>query len=242
MGLFIPLSCECFEEVIRTYTLASSSKLNIEKFVIIPFSSKPLREWIHASGCRILGPKDVHKYLGVPFGYNIEPGQLHNFVIEKVTTRINSWSAKLLSFSSRVMLIKHILQAIPIYHLMILPILSKMAKTIAGLLNDFLWGFNPSGGRKTTLVAWKRICVCKSSGGLSIKHIPAHSKALLGKWIIALLNNPDLEWSTLFYANLKKVTWQNGLETRRANYTLGDRILLSFATSFHKLSYTVGLW
>lgn len=209
LGQFIPMTKNCFDEAlaaINTYTLASGSQLNLDKSVIIPFNIKPLPDWIGNIGCRILKPKEIHKYLGTPLGQDIDSRQLHSFVIEKVKGRINSWSAKTLSFSGKILLIRHILQAIPIYYLMSMPIPARTAKLVASILKDFLWGFNETGGRKNPLEAWKKICEPRQIGGLGVKIIPAHSKALLSKWILASLKLPDFEWTTLFYENLTKVT------------------------------------
>lgn len=137
LGQFIPLTQEF-----------------IEKSVIIPFSNAPLPEWVGKTSYRILKPKEVHKYLGTPLGHDIDSRQLHIFVIERVKAHIlHSWSTKTLSFSGRILLIRHILQAIPIYHLLFMPISTSMSKLVASILKDFLWGFNEVGGRKTPLVA-----------------------------------------------------------------------------------------
>lgn len=53
---------------INTYTLASSSQLNLENLVIILFNIEPLPDWIGNTGSKILKPKEVHKYLGTPLG------------------------------------------------------------------------------------------------------------------------------------------------------------------------------
>lgn len=108
------------------------------------------------------------------------------------------------------------------------------------MLKDFLWVFNPTGGRKTTLVLWKKITAPKEVGGLGIRHIHLHSHALLGQWVIIAHNHPASKWSSPFFANLK-VTRQNGPTHCKAKYTISNMILLGIVTTLNKLTYMVGI-
>lgn len=213
LGQFIPLTTSGYSgvvEAINTYTRALGSELNIAKSVIIPFTSQPLPEWVSNFGYKILQPKDVHRYLGGPFGNDISLVQLDNFAIDKVRKCINSWSEKTLSLSRRVLLIRQILLAIPIYNLMCLPMLKKTSKLVACMLKGFLWGFNPSGGKKDSSCFLElKICAPKEFGGLRIKHIHSHSLDLLGQLLKLSIN---LLWSGLSSSfPTLNVLWKNGI-------------------------------
>lgn len=102
--MFIPLTQRFFGKelaTISTYTLDFGLKLNIEKPMIIPFNTKPLPDWVCKTGCRILKPKEGHKYIGTPLGQDLDSRQLHNFVIKRVKNLIHSWMAKTLSFPGK---------------------------------------------------------------------------------------------------------------------------------------------
>lgn len=114
-----------------------------------------------------------------------------------------------------------------------MPIPAQTSKLVTSILKDFLWGFNDAGGRETPLVAWKRISAPRVEGGLGIKKILVHSQTQLCKWVLASLKALDLEWTTLFYENLKKTTWENGIAIRQAGYTMEDRIMLGTIRAFN---------
>lgn len=69
LGIFIlvtELALNQVKEALATYELASGSKLNLQKTMIIPFNLPTILAWIRQSGCSISSPTTLHKYLGAP--------------------------------------------------------------------------------------------------------------------------------------------------------------------------------
>ncbi|CAM6102385.1 unnamed protein product [Calypogeia fissa] len=159
-----------------------------------------------------------------------------------MSSRLAAWSSRLLTFMGRVLVVKHVLQAIPIYHAMFLHAPDTICKKFSRLCKDFLWGFNKAGGRKLPLVAWEKMALPKIHGGLGFKEVKAHSKALLCRWILHALDNPRSEWAQLFAANLRLVRWVNQKKIKKYCYQSSDLILLGRPTGFGKLPYTGSLW
>jgi hypothetical protein len=115
-------------------------------------------------------------------------------------------------------------------------------KKLDKIFKDFLWGFKKEGGRKTPLVAWNKVVRQKHNGGLGLRRAITHSEALLSRWVLSALDEPDSEWARLFKANLQMVTWENGKHLRRQGYSMQDKILLGKIKSFRGMKYTSGLW
>lgn len=69
-----------------------------------------------------------------------------------------------------------------------------------------------------------------------------YSQALLSQWVLKALQKPNSKWSTLYFANLRWVTWKNNLTIWQANYTSQDLLLLGVVSSFNKLLYMGGIW
>jgi hypothetical protein len=157
----------------------------------------------------------VHRYQGAPWGSQLSDLQLHQFFLDKISPRLCSWTSKMLSFTGRLLLIKHVLQAIPIYHMMFMKTPTKTVKQLEQIFKDFIWGFKKDGGWKTPLVSWHKLVRRKACGGLGFKNIAAHSEALLSRWVTTALDEPHSDWALLFKANLQLATWKNGKHLRQ---------------------------
>lgn len=95
--------------------------------------------------CKVLRTREVTKYLGCPIGLDIQHAQELEFLLGKVRKRLCHWSNKLLSFPSRITLIKHVLREIPIYAFMVYSFSKDGLKKLKGVYRDFLWGYTPKG-------------------------------------------------------------------------------------------------
>jgi hypothetical protein len=139
-----------------------------------------------------------------------------------------------------VILVKHVLQAIPIYHMMFVKTPQQTAKKMECIFQSFLWGYNAEGGRKMALVSWNKLICVKAEGGLGLKDLYQHSAALLGRWVTEALDNPHTEWAQMFTTNASLAKWVQHKQFRRAGYTIADRLLSGKVNSFGKLAYTSG--
>jgi hypothetical protein len=148
----------------------------------------------------------------------------------------------LLTFSGRMRLVTHILQANPIYPAMFLSSTTKVVQNLTLLCREFLWGRSPQGGKGIPLVAWKTMPRPKAMGGLGFKDFRTHSEALLSKWVLKALDTPGSEWAQMFEVNLIMVKWRNYKSIRRNFYSTADLILLGTPVSFMQLTYTGTLW
>ena len=78
-------------------------------------------------------------YLGVPLYAN--PGNLKvwKLVIDKISKRLASWKARLLSRVGRLVLIKSVLNCIPLYYLNLFIIPKMVVEKIIKLQRNFFW-------------------------------------------------------------------------------------------------------
>ncbi|CAM6097625.1 unnamed protein product [Calypogeia fissa] len=245
LGVFIPASELAFNQLkdaLSIYELASGARLNLAKFVIIPLALPDIPIWLRQSGGVISEAGMVHKYLGAPIGWDLKPTVLHNFCFDKLGARLALWSARLLTFTGRVLLIKHVFQAIPVYHSMLLHAPDMVCTKMNRLCKDFLWGFNKQGGRKLPLVAWDKLALPKIFGGLGFKSLKYHSRALLSRWFLQALDNPSSEWALLLHETLRLTRWINHQKVKKFRYQFSDLVLLGKPNSFGKLHYTGSLW
>jgi len=79
-------------------------------------------------------------YLGCPLYVGRKTKGLFTGILDKVSSRINSWQGKWLSSGARIVLIKHVLASIPIHLLAVLEPPKGVVAEIERIFARFLWG------------------------------------------------------------------------------------------------------
>ncbi|MCH88765.1 RNA-directed DNA polymerase (Reverse transcriptase), partial [Trifolium medium] len=155
------------------------------------------------------------KYLGLPVGANPRRMSTWDPLVEKIRRKLNSWGNKLISLGGRIVLIKLVLNSIPIFHLSFMKMPVQVIKKVTRIQRDFLWG-GVKGGRKLSWVKWKVVCQPNKNGGLGIRDLKVTNISLLMKWRWRLLQSSDMGiWKEVLVAKygdyiLKDVNWSNG--------------------------------
>ncbi|KAL2633895.1 hypothetical protein R1flu_005374 [Riccia fluitans] len=144
--------------------------------------------------------KRVYRYLGAPIGSGLKHDQLISFCLDRMVSRLNLWSNRLLSFKARVILIKHVLLTIPIFYLSAIDITKKVVETIEKIAAHFLWGKTKDGKNKRGLIPWPALKWEKHFGGLGFKDVWRQGVALFSKHM------GD------FFADSNKAQWHNLLD------------------------------
>eukprot|EP00253_Pinus_taeda_P032481 PITA_32481 len=138
-------------------------------------------------------------YLGAPLIASALKHSSWKFLLERLETRLTSWTRKSLNMASRLVLIKAVLQAMPLYLFSILAVPKLVLKEIKLIQRSFLWGSNGLR-RKWALVKWEKACLPKNGGGVGLRD-PSHSNEVMGariwwKWLTA----PLTPWTSLWIA------------------------------------------
>ncbi|XP_060177768.1 uncharacterized protein LOC132607701 [Lycium barbarum] len=110
------------------------------------------------------------RYLGVPLSTKRMTVAQCQPLLEKMLGRISSWTTKFLSYSSKVQLIKNVLFSIQVFWSQLFVLPSKIVKMIEATCRRILW----TGGTKISkkaLLAWDKICLTLTAGGLNILDI-----------------------------------------------------------------------
>ena len=124
------------------------------------------------------------RYLGVPLLDHRLWIQDWQPIFEKVETRLGGWRACLLSRGGRLILLKAVLAAIPIYYMSIFTMSAGERRRLEKIMQRFLWrGSQPDEARGTALVAWSTVCRPVTQGGLGIRHLQHTNMTFLTKWV-----------------------------------------------------------
>ena len=133
------------------------------------------------------------KYLGIPLGANMRKASSWQSVLDKVQQRLLSWKSCSLSRAGKLVMIKAVLNSLPMYYLSIFKIPKKVANDIVRIQRKFLWS-GEKGGRSMPLVKWDVVKQQKSEGGLGVGDLEKKNAALLFKWWWRFINEEDMLW------------------------------------------------
>lgn len=183
--------------------MASGNTINIVKSQIFFFHTPPATQRIIA---RIIGFSTANlpsKYLGAPLIDSTIKHTSWQLLLEKIEGHLSLWTYRALNMASKLVLVKVVLQTMPLYLFSVLAAPKWVLKKIKEMQCKFLWG-SSGQNHKWALVKWLTVCTPKNQGGLGLQD-PQHSNAMIGarlwwKWLSA----PHTPWAKLWtakYAN-----------------------------------------
>eukprot|EP00253_Pinus_taeda_P031159 PITA_31159 len=126
------------------------TKRNIARILVFPVDNLP------------------SKYLGTPLIDSAIKHTSWHLLLEKIENHLSLWTYRALNMASRLVLVKAVLQAMPLYLFSVLAALKWVLKNIKDIQRTFLWG---SSGKncKWVLVKWSTICTPNKQGGLGLR-------------------------------------------------------------------------
>lgn len=118
------------------------------------------------------------QYLGLPLSLR-KPSQADfQPLLDKVANRLQAWQACLLSQGGRLVLVKYVLSAMPIYSFMALDPPLSIIKEIDKRWRAFLWKGSENVAGGNCLVAWLSVCRPLHFGGLGLHNLFVLGQAL----------------------------------------------------------------
>lgn len=129
-------------------------------------------------------------YLGVSIAQTREA---YDFLIEKVSDKIQTWKCNLLSQAGRVILIRSVLQALPIYFMSTTTILRRVIEEITKRIRKFFWG-KVDQDRYMAFIAWNKILAPIRSGGLGLRDLSLVNDAMLTKYLWYMAAGSQALW------------------------------------------------
>ncbi|XP_059277569.1 uncharacterized protein LOC132031620 [Lycium ferocissimum] len=124
-------------------------------------------------------------------------------LINRIVSKVSSWTAKKLSYAGRVQLVKSVLFGIQSYWAQMFILPAKVMKTIEAYCRSYIWSGTNEITRKA-LVSWSRLCLPKTVGGLNITNLKNWNKAVVTKTCWDLAIKKDTLWIKWIHSHYVK--------------------------------------
>ncbi|KAL0285093.1 UNVERIFIED_CONTAM: hypothetical protein Sangu_2794800 [Sesamum angustifolium] len=123
------------------------------------------------------------KHLGFPFCNPESRTQAFGELTEKMTNRMALWKARNLLRAVKMVLIKNVAQALPVYPMSSFILLKKICHKLDAIVRRFWWKTElaENSNHFIALKSWSAICTPKSKGGLGFPKFADINRALFSK-------------------------------------------------------------
>jgi hypothetical protein len=157
MGLSTAIEILCFRAIIDLFCEASRMEVNLCKSQVFFFNT-PVEIQFHLT--HLLGFTYSilpFVYLGIPLIDNPLKNSSWNSLLSSFKKRLSLWTFCSLNFPGRLIILKSILEALPVYIFSALAAPTFILNTLRTLQRSFLWQGNKEGC-KISLVSWQKVC------------------------------------------------------------------------------------
>ncbi|CAA7058378.1 unnamed protein product [Microthlaspi erraticum] len=156
--------------VLKDFEGTSGLALSLRKSCLFLVGNKPVLTQQLASLFGLVHGSLPVRYLVLPLmPHKLRP-QDYQPLIDKVRSRICSWTARQLSFAGRLQLIQSVIYSTINFWSAAFPLPKRCFSLLEKMCNAFLWNGAPDSARGAR-VSWESVCSPKSSGGLGLRRL-----------------------------------------------------------------------
>ncbi|XP_059277795.1 uncharacterized protein LOC132031972 [Lycium ferocissimum] len=120
------------------------------------------------------------KYFGCPLFVGRMKIIYFSEMVHNITRRIHTWHARFLSKGGKIVLVKHILLAMPVHLLATMKPPKGTFEQLEGAINSFIWNDNDTK-RKYHWRKWESMCLPNEEGGVGFRCLRDVSEAFIAK-------------------------------------------------------------
>lgn len=186
------------KNILQTFSSSTGLKINYHKSSMVPINVPPEKcsQLAAAFGCKM--ESMPFTYLGLPMGTSRPKIDDLMPTICKIDRRLSGIS-NLLSYCSRIVVIKSVISAMPNHIMCALKVQYTHIDHMEKSMRTFLWHGKEIEKKGKCLVKWDNVCLPKDKGGLGILSLRDQNKALMMKNLSKFFNANDLPWVQLLW-------------------------------------------
>jgi ribonuclease HI len=231
--------------LLSIFCAASGLEINLQKSVFLTHNAQEpfLSDLKELFGFATAELKEGFSYLGFYIKSSRYSSRDWLWLIDKFERRILLWCNKLLSLGGRLILIKVVLESLPVYWMALAHIPVTVLRSLRQLIFSFLWsGSNKSSGYH--LCNWEVLSKPKLMGGWGLRNLPFFYRALSANTLWRILMKPGF-WNKVikakYFPHLPVHLWIRSAMERPSNASQTWRHLLkSLPIILHWLSWNPG--
>ena len=130
------------------------------------------------------------RYLGMPSDVGKSKTGTFKYHKDRVWKKVHGWLEKLLSVGGKEVLIKSVVQAIPVYSMSCFKLPRGLCEHINSIIRKFWWR-SKNGVRKVAWVSWDVMSRPRFMGGLGFRDLELFNLALLARQAWRVLQDPN---------------------------------------------------
>ncbi|XP_074352195.1 uncharacterized protein LOC141691369 [Apium graveolens] len=134
-----------------------------------------------ASGQKFNEADERTQYLGLANVIGRNKSSALGYLTDRMQHRVESWDKRQLSKGGKKIMLKTVVQELPIYAMSIFLLPNRICKDIERIMSRYWWKFS---GRKEKVIHWMcraNMCKKKTKGGLGFKDMHDFNLSLLGR-------------------------------------------------------------
>lgn len=109
-------TCRELANILEKYESVSGQSINLQKSTVTFSAKTPIETRCRVKEIlRISGEGGIRKYLGLPKYFNCKKKDVFAGIVDRIRQRAHSWSSRYLNGAGKLVLLKAILSALPLY-------------------------------------------------------------------------------------------------------------------------------
>ncbi|XP_027171858.1 uncharacterized protein LOC113771481 [Coffea eugenioides] len=164
-------SLRCVMQIIENYGAVSGQEINVQKCGFMVHAKLPSHCVARVRRVTGFGLKSFPvRYLGCPLFVGRRKCLYFMELVQSVISKVSSWRSSFLSHGGRIVLIKHVLSAIPTHLLAASCPPKGVLALVERAMANFLWG-EREGGLRHHWIKWADLCADSSQGGVGVRSL-----------------------------------------------------------------------
>ncbi|CAM8987641.1 unnamed protein product [Rhodiola kirilowii] len=179
------------KNIIKDYERISGQKVNYDKSEVV--FSPNIEICVKREVVSVLGVNEVErhgKYLGLPLIVGQRKCEVFKEIVEKTWRKTVDWKHKLLSIAGREVLVKSVLQSLPLYTMAVFLLPQKIRDELSKIMLNFWW--NCQEGKGGHWINRRILMEPKVDGGLGFKDLKYFNEALVMRLCWRIIKYPEL--------------------------------------------------
>jgi len=194
-------SCWTVKNILDQFCVLSGQLVNYQKSVLTFSKNATSAHRQTVAGIfNITHSISLGKYLGCPVLQKRPNSSTFQELLNKARTKLAGWKANMLSKAGRAVLIQSTLEALPAHTMQCFKLPVSTSAQLDCINREFFWKKTNNANKGLPLVAWTKVCMPKTMGGLGLRRAQDVNLAFQCKLAWKVLQDKSSMWASVMRA------------------------------------------